>query len=51
MVRPCNLCPHIKSNTLASIRRSLERLEHVVTVDPAVAERARLAVARMLEVA
>ena len=47
-VRPCNLCPHMKRNTLAKIRRSLETLTHEVTIDPAVAERARAAVDRML---
>jgi quinolinate synthase len=49
-VRPCNLCPHMKRNTLAAIRHSLETLTHEVTVDPAVAERARAAVDRMLAV-
>src|SRR3954453_4811589 len=49
-VRPCNLCPHMKRITLANIRRSLERLEHEVTVDPALAGRARRAVERMLQV-
>jgi quinolinate synthase len=49
-VRPCNLCPHMKRITLAKIRRSLETMTHEVTVEPAVAERARRAVERMLEV-
>ncbi|MFO1073177.1 MAG: quinolinate synthase NadA [Geminicoccaceae bacterium] len=49
-VRPCNLCPHMKRITLGKIRRSLETLTHEVTIDAAVAERARLAVARMLDV-
>jgi quinolinate synthase len=47
-VRPCNLCPHMKQITLSNIRRSLENNEHVVTVDPAIAGRARRAVERML---
>jgi len=47
-VRPCNLCPHMKRITLANIRRALETNRHVVTVDPAVAARARRAVERML---
>ncbi len=47
-VRPCNLCPHMKRNTLAKIRRSLETLSHEVTIDSDVAERARAAVDRML---
>ncbi|MDH3402969.1 MAG: quinolinate synthase NadA, partial [Acidobacteriota bacterium] len=49
-IRPCNLCPHMKRITLAKIQRALERLEHPVVVEPAVAQRARAAVERMLEV-
>ena len=49
-VRACNLCPHMKRNTLAAIRHSLETMTHEVTVDPEVAVRARLAVDRMLQV-
>ncbi|MSR22392.1 MAG: quinolinate synthase NadA [Gemmatimonadetes bacterium] len=49
-IRPCNLCPHMKRITLPRIMRSLERLEHRVEVDPAVAGRARIAVDRMLAV-
>ena len=47
-VRPCNLCPHMKRNTLPKILRSLETMEYAVTVDPEIAERARKAVDRML---
>jgi quinolinate synthase len=47
-VRPCNLCPHMKRITLPKIRRALETMSHEVTVDPAIAGRARLAVERML---
>jgi len=49
-VRPCNLCPHMKRNTLAKIRRTLETLAHEVTIDPAIAAPARRAVERMLEI-
>lgn len=49
-VRPCNLCPHMKRITLANIREALEEMRHEVTVDPAVAARARRAVERMLTV-
>ena len=49
-VRPCNLCPHMKRNTLAKIRHSLETLTFAVTVPEDVADRARLAVERMLAV-
>jgi quinolinate synthase len=49
-VRPCNLCPHMKRITLVKIRRALETMTHEVTIDPAVAARARRAVERMLAV-
>jgi quinolinate synthase len=49
-VRPCNLCPHMKRITLQGIRDSLRDMKHEVLVDPAVAERARVAVERMLAV-
>jgi quinolinate synthase len=49
-IRPCNLCPHMKRITLPKIAHSLEALEHRVEVDPTIAERAREAVERMLEV-
>ena len=49
-VRPCNLCPYMKKITVAGIRDSLRDMKHEVLVDPDVAARARLAVARMLEV-
>ena len=49
-VRPCNLCPHMKRITLRKIRQVLENMDPEVTVDAAVAPRARLAVERMLAV-
>ncbi len=49
-VKPCNLCPHMKRITLPGIRHALETLTHEVTIDPAMAVRARLAVERMLAV-
>jgi quinolinate synthase len=49
-IRPCNLCPHMKRITLANIRRALETMRHEVTIDPAIARRARRAVERMLAV-
>src|SRR6266699_3724519 len=49
-VRPCNLCPHVKRITLGNIRRTLETMTHEVTVDAAIAERARHTVERMLEI-
>jgi len=49
-IRPCNLCPHMKQITLPKIRRTLETMQHEVTIDPAVAAPARRAVERMLEI-
>ncbi|GAC1392621.1 MAG: quinolinate synthase NadA [Vulcanimicrobiaceae bacterium] len=48
-VRPCNLCPHMKRNSLPKILHSLQTMQYEVTIDPAVADRARLAVERMLD--
>ena len=47
-VRPCNLCPHMKRITLENILDSLVHMQYEVTVDEAVAERARRAVERMV---
>ncbi len=49
-IRPCNLCPHMKRITLPKILRSLQTMETQVEVDPGIADRARLAVERMLAV-
>ena len=49
-VRPCNLCPHMKRTTLPKIRRALETMTYEVTIDPAVAARARRAVERMMAI-
>ena len=49
-IRPCNLCPHMKRITLPNIRQALETMQQEVTIDPALAERARRSVERMLEV-
>ena len=49
-VRPCNLCPYMKRITLDNIRTSLATLTHQVEIPPEVADRARQAVMRMLEV-
>ncbi|PZQ64673.1 MAG: quinolinate synthase [Phenylobacterium zucineum] len=48
-VRPCNLCPHMKMITLENIYEALLNDRYEVTVDPAIAERARLAVQRMVD--
>jgi quinolinate synthase len=47
-VRPCNICPHMKRITLKNILDSLVYMREEVTVDPLVADRARLAVERMI---
>ncbi len=50
-VRPCNLCPHMKRNTLPKILRALETLQDEIVVDEAVRVRALGAVERMLAIA
>jgi quinolinate synthase len=50
MVRPCNICPYMNTITLPKILHSLQAMTHEVTIAPDVAERARRAVERMLEV-
>ena len=49
-VRPCNLCPHMQKITLENIRDALKHLQYPVEVSSDVAERARVAVQRMLEI-
>ena len=49
-IRPCNLCPHMKRISLQNILHSLETMTVEVTIDPAVAERARISIERMLAV-
>ena len=49
-VRPCNLCPHMKRITLDKILHSLKTMTFEVTVDPAIAIRAKRAIDRMLAV-
>src|ERR1700742_579247 len=49
-IRPCNLCPHMKTITLGNIRRALQTMQHQVTIPDSIAARARLAVERMLTV-
>ncbi len=47
-IRPCNLCPHMKRISLEKIYESLLHMRYEVTVGPGVAERARRAVERMV---
>ena len=48
MVRPCNLCPHMKRITLPKILDSLIQMRGEITIDPAIAEKARRSVERMI---
>lgn len=49
LVRPCQLCPHMKKITLPKILDCLQNETGEVFVDPAIADRARLPIERMLE--
>ncbi len=49
-VKPCTICPHMKKNNLSKILHTLRTMTHEVTVDPELAERARLSVTRMLDI-
>ena len=49
-IRSCSLCPHMQRITLQKICNSKEHMTHEVTIDPNLADRARLAVQRMLDV-
>jgi quinolinate synthase len=48
LVKPCNLCPHMKRITLAKILDSLLNFTEEVTIDPEIAARARRSVERMI---
>ncbi len=48
-VRPCNLCPHMKRITLPKILESLVHEQVEITIDPAIADQARAAVERMID--
>ena len=48
IVRPCNLCPHMKRITLPKIYAALLSLEPSVSIEPEVADGARRSVERML---
>ncbi|MFY8144113.1 MAG: quinolinate synthase NadA, partial [Caulobacter sp.] len=45
----CNLCPHMQRITLLNIRDCLLNMQFEVTVPEDIAERARLAVQRMVD--
>lgn len=48
-VRPCNLCPHMKQITLPKVLEALVYNRTEITVDAAIAGKARAAVERMIE--
>ena len=48
-IGPCNMCPHMKRITLEAIRDSLLHHQFEITVPEDMAERARLAVQRMVD--
>src|SRR5580693_6428010 len=48
MVRPCNLCPHMKRITLPKFLDSLVYLREEVSIDPVIADKARRSVERMI---
>ncbi len=47
--KPCNMCPYMKKITLEKILWSLHSMTTEVTVEAAVADKARLAVQRMID--
>ncbi len=47
-IKPCNLCPHMKRITLPKILDSLLEMKEEVLVDPLMAEKAKQAVERMV---
>lgn len=48
LVRPCQLCPHMKKITLPKVLEALQTEQPEVIIDPDIAARARIAVDRML---
>ena len=48
-VRPCNLCPHMKRISLDNIYEALLNNQFEVTIPAAIADRARAAVQRMID--
>jgi len=49
-VKPCQLCPHMQQITLPNIYAALRDLQHVVEVPESIADRARAALQRMLDI-
>ncbi|HPD82945.1 MAG: quinolinate synthase NadA [Alphaproteobacteria bacterium] len=50
LVRPCQMCPHMKRITLPKILECLQTEQPEVLLDPAVAEASRIPIQKMLDV-
>ncbi|OUS18892.1 quinolinate synthase [Litorivita pollutaquae] len=48
-VGPCNMCPYMKKITLEKVLWSLHSMQGAVEVDPAIADKARRSVQRMID--
>ncbi len=48
LLRPCSVCPHLKSLTLDDIATTIRDLNPQIEIDPVLAERARRPLVRML---
>lgn len=49
LVRPCQMCPHMKRITLPKILKALQTEEPEVTIDPKVAARSLIPIQKMLD--
>ena len=49
LIGTCQLCPHMQRITLPKILKSLQTMGEEVIIDPAIAERARHPIERMLD--
>lgn len=49
-IRPCQLCPHMKTMSLEKILYSLQTMTHEVIIDPAIQKAAKCSIDRMLEI-
>lgn len=50
LIRPCQMCPHMKKITLPKILASLQTEQPEVILDPEIAERSRIPIQKMLDV-
>ncbi len=50
LVRPCQMCPHMKKITLPKILTALQTEQPEVILDPVIAERSRVPIQRMLDI-